>query len=103
MHDHARNSERRAAHRFECNKSAIIQITREQRIACTVLNVSQSGALIGLSLPQILPQRFELLVAEDLFQAECDLRHQNGKRAGVMFTSRLAEAFARFSGPKLQR
>lgn len=95
--------EHRSATRHLCRKPALIKIEGGPTIACTVLDLSAGGAGIGFHEPVILPRQFRLQIAEDLFEAECELRHQNGERAGVMFVSHLAEAFSRFRDPPLAR
>jgi len=90
-------AERRASQRRDVNWKATIRIGNEAPIPCRVINVSTGGALLELSDTIWLPADFRIVIPDAIFEATCDVRHQAGRRVGVMFTSNLREALARFS------
>jgi hypothetical protein len=89
--------ERRARARVSVDLQAIIKVGGFAGLPCMVRNVSPMGALIVFDRPTIFPSTFRLIVPEKWFEAECEVRHRSPTRAGVVFTSHLREALARFS------
>jgi hypothetical protein len=89
-------AERRASQRRDVDYAATIRIPGAAPIPCRVINVSAGGAL--LELPDVIgmPPDLYLIVPGALFEASCSVRHQTGRRVGVMFTSSQREALARF-------
>lgn len=64
--------------------SAWVGLTSGTRVPCSVLNISEGGALIGFSEDVALPPRFTLTFNSGL-QLDCELRHRRPLRAGVEF------------------
>ncbi len=63
---------------------------------CSVLNISPMGALLEFTEPQKLPKYFRISIDSAMFSADCEVRHQEGRTAGVLFTSNRMEALALF-------
>lgn len=96
-------ADRRQSERSAVSRPGIIKLEGGEARACTVANISPMGALLILKQRQELPTSFKLVIPDDLFQAECEVRHQDGRQAGVLFTSNRAEAMARYSGSVVGR
>jgi hypothetical protein len=54
------------------------------------------GAGLELTYEAFVPLQFRLQIPDDLFEAECMLRHRRGTTVGVEFVSARAEALARY-------
>ncbi len=52
--------------------------------------------MVELERPAVLPSRFRLQIPQDLFEVECELRHQSGTIAGMLFISNRGGAVARY-------
>lgn len=89
-------ADRRASVRHDCNYLGFVKIQGAPLTPCRVVNVSAGGALLELQEPIGLPASFRISIPMELFEADCETRHQTGKHVGVMFTSNLREALARF-------
>lgn len=89
-------ADRRAAVRQDCNYLGLVKIPGTPAIPCRVINVSSGGALLEFKDVIGLPKSFRISIPVELFEADCETRHQTGRFIGVMFTSRLREALARF-------
>ena len=89
-------TDRRAHARRDCSFAGEIKISGEPAIACEVINVSEMGALLRFDMVIGLPPAFRLVIASEMFEADCEVRHQSGTNVGVMFTSNRLEAMARF-------
>lgn len=76
--------EKRASQRYRVFKGGTITF-ENGGIACTVRNMSDSGAAIDLETPVILPQSFTLLIARDNFVQNCRPVWRNDKRIGLAF------------------
>lgn len=76
--------EKRAAQRHRVFKGGTITI-EGSGIACTVRNMSASGAAIDLEGPVALPQSFTLSIARDNFAQDCRPVWRNDKRVGLAF------------------
>jgi hypothetical protein len=88
--------DRRGAVRKEVHIPAKVGFRDLAPIACMVRNVSAMGALIEFDSDVVLPQTFRIIVESKMFWADCEVRHQKGRSAGVMFISNRAEALAAF-------
>ena len=77
-------SEKRAAPRYKVLKGAIIAFDGSG-IACTVRNLSASGAAVELAVPVSLPPSFMLLIEQDQFIRRCRPVWSNAKRIGIAF------------------
>lgn len=66
------------------------------RIPCRVVDISAGGARIEVGNDVVVPDRFKLLIPDDLFEAECEVRHNGGSFAGLIFTSNQMEALAAY-------
>ena len=78
------SSEKRAAPRHRVLKGATIAF-EGNGIACTVRNLSSSGAAVELAAPVSLPSSFMLLIEKDQFIRRCHPVWRNNKRIGVAF------------------
>lgn len=76
--------EKRASRRHRVFKGATITF-ENSGIACTVRNVSDSGAAIDLENPVMLPQAFTLSITRDNFVRNCRPVWRNDKRVGLAF------------------
>lgn len=76
--------EKRASQRYRVFKGGTIAF-ENSGIACTVRNMSDSGAAIDLESPVILPQSFTLSIARDNFVRNCRPVWRNDKRIGLAF------------------
>jgi hypothetical protein len=88
--------DRRGAPRKEVHIPAKIGFRDLPPIACIVKNVSAMGALIEFSGDVVLPETFRIIIESKMFWADCEVRHQKGRSAGVMFITNRAEALAAF-------
>ena len=89
-------AERRQHQRREVDFAASVRFSDGTARACRVKNISPMGALLDLGSKPDLPATFRLIIASELFSADCELRHETGHQAGVLFTSSRAEALAKF-------
>lgn len=76
--------EKRAAQRHRVFKGGTITF-ENSGIACTIRNMSDSGAAIDLENPVILPQSFTLSISRDNFVRNCRPVWRNDKRIGLAF------------------
>lgn len=76
--------EKRTSRRYRVFKGATITF-ENSGIACTVRNVSDSGAAIDLENPVMLPQSFTLSITRDNFVRNCRPVWRNDKRVGLAF------------------
>lgn len=76
--------EKRAAQRHRVFKGGTITF-ENSGIACTVRNMSESGAAIDLENPVILPLSFTLSISRDNFVRNCRPVWRNDKRIGLAF------------------
>ena len=65
-----------------------------KRIPCCVLYTSADGANIEVSAGVTIPERFKLLIPDDLFEADCEVRHADKVSADLLLTSHQIEALA---------
>lgn len=87
-------SDRRFSNRRAVALAGHVKFAGRPRIPCRVRNISPSGALIEFAADMELPQRFRLDIDDDLFEVDCELRHGDGRRFGVEFTSNRQGAVA---------
>ena len=87
---------RRAHNRVAASKPALIRTLQWERVACRVVDISAGGARIEVASGVVIPERFKLLIPDDLFEAECEVRHADGASAGLVFTSNQMEALAAY-------
>ena len=78
------SSEKRAAPRYRVLKGATIAFDGNG-IACTVRNLSSSGAAVELAAPVNLPPSFMLLIEKDQFIRRCRQVWSSTRRIGVAF------------------
>ena len=78
------SSEKRAAPRYRVLKGATIAFDGNG-VACTVRNLSSSGAAVELAGPVRLPPSFMLLIEKDQFIRRCRPVWSSDKRIGVAF------------------
>lgn len=89
-------AERRQHQRREVDLAASTRFSDGTARVCQVKNISPMGALLDFGASPGLPATFRLIIASELFSAECELRHETGNQAGVLFMSSRAEALAKF-------
>ena len=77
--------EKRSARRYRVLKGAIIAFGGNG-VACTVRNLSSSGAAIDLADRISLPTSFTLLIERDQFMRRCRPVWCNANRIGVAFS-----------------
>ena len=56
-----------------------------------MVDISAGGARIEVTAGVTIPERFKLLIPDDLFEAECEVRHADGMSAGL-FTPTISNA-----------
>jgi hypothetical protein len=76
--------EKRAAQRYRVFKGGTITF-EGSGIACTVRNMSESGAAIDLENPVTLPQSFTLSISRDNIVRNCRTVWRSERRIGLAF------------------
>ena len=76
--------EKRTARRYRVLKGATIAFDGSG-VACTVRNLSSSGAAVELASRASLPPSFMLVIEKDQFIRRCHPVWSNDKRFGVAF------------------
>jgi len=76
--------EKRAAQRYRVFKGGMITF-EGSGVACTVRNMSESGAAIDLENPGLLPHTFTLSILRDNFVRNCRAVWRNDTRVGLAF------------------
>lgn len=76
--------EKRAAPRFRVLKGGTIAFDGSG-VACTVLNLSSSGAAVELTSRISLPPSFMLVIEKDQFIRRCHAVWSNERRIGLAF------------------
>lgn len=59
-------------------------------IDCTILDISETGALVQLGEIDIIPQDFKLFVPETHMPCECRVVRKSGKYLGLEFVTSVA-------------
>lgn len=90
-------AEQRTHARRQVDLAARARVDCHPWLDCRVRNISPMGALLEFERPTILPRHFRLQIPGDLFETECDLRHQFDCQVGVLFVSNRAAAVAKYS------
>jgi hypothetical protein len=90
------SAERRAHARHTVDFPAILRSADGDDIRGRVRDVSAMGALIELPAGIVAPATFRLIIAAEMFSADCEVRHRTNGHVGVVFTSGRLEAMARF-------
>ncbi|MBS0242848.1 MAG: hypothetical protein JSS20_11780 [Proteobacteria bacterium] len=96
MRELATLADRRRVTRLASGRPARLSLARGIYLDCTVREISPMGASVELAIEAFVPLQFRLLIADDLFEADCSLRHRRGTLVGVEFVSSRAEALARY-------
>jgi hypothetical protein len=76
--------ETRAAPRYRVTKAAQIEYG-SHKIACTVRDLSATGAALEVFDPAIIPAKFTLVVPEDGLKLPCRVVRRTDFRIGVAF------------------
>lgn len=76
--------EKRAAQRHRVFKGGTVTF-EGSGVACTVRNISDSGAAIDLENPGLLPHAFTLSISRDNFVRNCRAVWRNDRRLGIAF------------------
>ena len=66
---------------------------------CTIRNISSMGALLTSASIGDVPDKFKLLIPDEMFETLCEVRHRSADSIGVLFTSGRRQALARFGSP----
>jgi hypothetical protein len=77
--------ERRAAPRHKVLKGGTIAFDDGNDLACTVRNISSTGAALDLASMASLPPSFMLVIERDQFVRRCHPVWSNDRRIGVAF------------------
>lgn len=83
--------ERRAFGRRQTNEQAVIRVSGRPPVRCTIVNISDGGALLDTGIAMYLPFNFRLSWETSRREEECEVRHTNGSRVGVQFVLRKEE------------
>jgi PilZ domain len=78
-------ADRRAFGRRPTNQHAMAHITGRAPLRCVVRDISEGGALLDFGDPVLLRNRLRLVWEGTGEQAECEVRHVQGGKAGVQF------------------
>ncbi len=84
---HAAGLQRRQFGRRDTSRSAVATLPGRPPVACTVLNLSEGGALIQFGSAAVPDRNFRLVLDDAPFTLICEIRHQNADRIGVRFLS----------------
>jgi hypothetical protein len=76
----------RIAPRKRVLKSGIIDLGAGGTIACSVKNISETGALVEANTPLFIPDKFKLIVQTEELSRPCHVIWRKEKRIGVVFT-----------------
>lgn len=71
--------------RRELTQHAWIRVGRQQRLPCTIRDISLKGALLEFDGIAPYANRFRLIVDHKAFDIECDVRHRRSNALGVLF------------------
>jgi hypothetical protein len=82
---HAAGLQRRQFGRRDTSRSAVATLPGRPPVACTVLNLSEGGALIQFGSAAVPDRNFRLVLDDAPFTLICEVRHQNADRIGVRF------------------
>lgn len=85
-------ADRRQFGRRQTNLHGWITVPGRPRLACTILDISVGGALIGLRMPSWLPYNFQLTIEATKFVSWCEVRHQRADAVGVRFLNAVEAA-----------
>lgn len=91
--------ERRKSCRIDKEYSAYIKVGKDKPISCTVRNISSMGAFLEFQVPASVPPRFNIVIPEYWFEAQCEVRHATIHGVGVHFMTNRREAVSRFASP----
>ena len=61
----------------------------EDAFECRILDLSKTGARLGIGASDIMPNRFKLLVAEEKRLYECETVWRSDQEIGVRFKSKI--------------
>jgi PilZ domain len=79
--------DRRHCARRRVLKAAVIEFNRAGGISCTVRNVSERGACLGVASPLGIPDEFDLVVESDRLRHTCHVAWRSEKQIGVAFVA----------------
>lgn len=77
--------ERRTERRKRVLLAAHIHLANGERIACSIRDLSESGARLHVRLHTEVPERFAMIVAQNGRRFDCLLRHRSGTAINVKF------------------
>jgi hypothetical protein len=77
--------QRRQFGRREASRAALATLPGRPPVACTVLNLSEGGALIQFAGTAVPDRNFRLVIDDAPFTLICEIRHQTADRIGVRF------------------
>jgi PilZ domain len=85
MTTYSNPADRRAFGRRPTNQHAMAHIVGRAPLRCAVRDISEGGALLEFGEPVLLRNRLRLVWEGTGQQAECEVRHVQGAKAGVQF------------------
>jgi hypothetical protein len=75
----------RIAPRKRVLRAGVIDLGAGGAIACSIKNISETGALIEVDTPLFIPDRFTLIVETEELNRPCQTIWRKEKRMGVRF------------------
>lgn len=87
--------EQRAFGRRATQDHAVVRIAGRPPLRCMIVNISEGGALLDFGGEVWLPFQFRLIWEGTKREEDCETRHQNGGRVGVMFVTPKEESTAK--------
>ncbi len=94
-----RTVDQRAETRIETFLKGQILLNGAVVARCTIRNISSMGALLALASAAEVPDKFKLVIPDELFETLCEVRHRSADSIGVLFTTGRRQALARFGSP----
>ena len=78
-------NEHRRSQRLRTLKGGAILFGTAAAIACTIRNMSETGAALEVESPVGIPDDFELLIKPERMKRNCHVAWRSAKRIGVRF------------------
>jgi hypothetical protein len=75
----------RIAPRKRVLRAGIIDLGAGGAIACSVKNISETGAALEVNTPLFIPDRFKLIVETEELNRPCQIIWRKERRMGVIF------------------
>ncbi|NOT70302.1 MAG: PilZ domain-containing protein [Hyphomicrobium sp.] len=88
-------ADKRAFGRRPTQDHAIVRVAGRPPMRCVIRDISEGGALLDFGTEVWLPFQFKLIWEGTKREEDCEARHQNGGRVGVMFVTQKTENTAK--------